>query len=90
MSTGIVPPIRTVGGAISSMVRQTSNREGEALADVRDADGERLGQAEEDRKEQGVHADARLHQAVEPQQRGGLAACARRSTKRRVTRPKSA
>ena len=74
MSTGIVPPISIVGGAISSTVRQHVEGEGEALAEVRDADGERLGQAEQDREEQRVDADPRLHQAVEPQQRGRLAA----------------
>ena len=64
--------------------------EGEALAEVRDADGERLGQAEEEREEQGVDPDARLHQAVEAQQLRRLAAPAGPLDELLVMRPNSA
>ena len=47
--------------------------ESEALADVRDAHGERLGQREQEREEQRVQPDSRLHPAVEAQKPGGLA-----------------
>ena len=74
MSTGIVPPIRIVGGAIRSDGEQHVAAEVDALAEVRDVDGERLGQAEEEREQQRIHADARLDEGVEAQQPGSLAA----------------
>ena len=69
VSSGMVPPIKMVGGPISSRQSADVEGEGERLVARRHPEGDPLHRAEQEREEQRQHADAHLGQAVHPEQR---------------------